>query len=183
MASLSPVKTLGGIGSILVFIPFVSLVGYILVIVAVKDISDELQDKKIFDNVLIAAVTGIVVAIAGASVIVFGTIWAAFTQGLSAIFGVGTGLLIAWVFLIISAIYLRRAYDTMSQRLGVSSFRTAATLYLVGAILTIVLIGFVLLFVGQILQAAAYFSIPERPPLASGSSWDSDTDWFDGTSI
>jgi hypothetical protein len=59
----------------------------------------------------------------------------------------------------------------MSQRLGVSSFRTAATLYLVGAILTIVLIGFVLLFVGQILQAAAYFSIPERPPLASGSSW------------
>jgi len=63
------VKTLGGIGSILVFIPFVSLVGYILVIVAVKDISDDLQDKKIFDNVLIAAVTGIVVvAIAGASV-------------------------------------------------------------------------------------------------------------------
>ena len=82
MASLSPIKNLGGIGSILVFIPFVSLVGCILVIVAVKGISDELQDKKMFDNVLIAAVTGIViVAIAGASVIVFGTIWAPLASG------------------------------------------------------------------------------------------------------
>jgi hypothetical protein len=69
---------------ILVFIPFVSLVDCILVIVAVKGISDELQVKKIFDNVLIAAVTGIVVvAIAGASVIVFGTIWAPLASGSS----------------------------------------------------------------------------------------------------
>src|ERR1700730_6305053 len=47
-----------------------------------EGISDELQVKKIFDNVLIAAVTGIVVvAIAGASVIVFGTIWAPLASG------------------------------------------------------------------------------------------------------
>ena len=65
MATLSQAKTLGGVGSILIFIPFVSIVGYILIIVAVKDISDDLQDKSIFRNVVIAAATGIVGAIAG----------------------------------------------------------------------------------------------------------------------
>jgi len=75
-----------------------------------------------------------------------------------------TGLLVAWVFLIVSALFLRRAYGTMSSELGVGTFRTAAALYLVGAALTIVVVGFILLLVAQILQAMAYFSIPDQPP-------------------
>ncbi len=163
MASLSQAKTLGGIGAILVFIPYVSLVGYILIILAVKDISDYLQDKTIFNNVLIAAVTGIVGAIAAASVAI--TI---FVTSLAALSGVVVGLFVAWVFLIISSLYLRRAYNVMSLRLGVNTFRTAGTLYFIGAILTIVLVGLIVLFVAEILQAIAYFSIPEQPPQGVG---------------
>jgi uncharacterized membrane protein len=162
VASLSQAKTLGGIGAILIFIPFVSLIGYILIIVAVRDISQDLQDKTIFSNIVIAAVTGIVGALAGASVIAVGVFGA--DHGAGAV-SVGLGLLVTWIALIISAVFLRRAYSTMSQRLGVGNFRTAATLYFIGAILTIVLIGFILLFVAEILQAIAYFSIPDQPPM------------------
>jgi uncharacterized membrane protein len=164
MANLSQSKTLGGIGSILIFIPFVSIVGYVLIIVAIRDISQDLKDKTIFNNVLIAAATGIVGAVAGAAVIVFGAITGIFTAGISAFFGAITGLLIVWVFLIISAVFLKRAYDSMSQELGVKMFGTAATFYLLGAVLTIVLVGFILLFVAEIMQAIAFFSIPDRPP-------------------
>jgi uncharacterized membrane protein len=164
MATLSQAKTLGGVGSILIFIPFVSIVGYILIIVAIKDISDGLQDKTIFRNVVIAAVTGIVGALAGASVFAFGAVTGVLTGGVSAFLGIAVGLLVVWVFLIVSAVFLRRAYNSMAKELGVSMFSTAATLYLVGAALTIVLVGFVLLFVAEIVQAVAYFSIPNQPP-------------------
>jgi uncharacterized membrane protein len=161
MATLSQAKTLGGIGAILIFIPFVSLVGYILIIVAVRDISKDLQDKSIFDNIVIAAVTGIVGALAGGFVIVGGVL----RVGGAGILLVGAGLLITWIALVISAVFLRKAYDTMSKRLGIVTFKTAATLYLVGAALTIVLVGFILLFIAEILQAVAYFSIPDQPPM------------------
>jgi len=163
MATLSQAKVLGGVGAILIFIPFVSLVGYILIIVAVRDISNDLQDREIFHNIVIAAGTGIVGAIAGALVVFIGVLGSSFTFGLSGAAGVAFGLLIAWISLVVSAVFLRRAYGTMATRLGVGTFRTAATLYLVGAALTIVLVGFVLLFVAEILQAIAYFSIPDQP--------------------
>jgi uncharacterized membrane protein len=169
MATLSQAKTLGGIGSILIFIPFVSIVGYILVIVAVKQISDDLQDKAIFRDLVVAAATGIIGALAGAFV-VFGSLLA-FGRSGSGIGGLLTGLLVVWVFLIVSAIFLRRTYAAMGQRLGVGSFKTAATLYLVGAILTIVVVGFLVLFIAEVVQAVAYFSIPDRPPMQEADAF------------
>ena len=72
MATLSQAKTLGGVGSILIFIPFVSILGYVLLAVAVKEISDDLGDPSIFRNILIAVGTGIIGALAGAGVIFLG---------------------------------------------------------------------------------------------------------------
>ena len=170
MATLSQAKAVGGIGSILIFIPFVSLVGWIMVVIAVKEISDDLQDKTIFNNLLIAALMGIVGALAGAFVVVVGLMGSAFTLGASSIAGILGGLFIAWIFLIISAVFLRRAYDTMGTRLGVSTFKTAATLYLIGAALEIVLVGFLLLFIAEIIQAVAFFSIPDQPVMQAGAA-------------
>jgi len=114
--------------------------------------------------VVIAAATGIVGALAGAAVFVFGAVTGILTGGVSAFLGIAAGLFVVWVFLIVSAVFLRRAYNSMSKELGVGMFSTAATLYLVGAALTIVLVGFILLFIAEILQAVAYFSIPSQPP-------------------
>ena len=63
MASLTSAKTLGGIGGILVFIPGVSLVGWILILVALNEISDVVRDRSIFDDALIAGITAIIGAV------------------------------------------------------------------------------------------------------------------------
>ncbi|MGH9917819.1 MAG: hypothetical protein ACRD6W_02940, partial [Nitrososphaerales archaeon] len=64
MATLSRARTLGGIGAVLVLIPFVSVVGYVLIIVSVRDISRALQDRAIFRNMVVAAGSGMVGALA-----------------------------------------------------------------------------------------------------------------------
>ncbi len=43
-------------------------------------------------------------------------------------------------------------------------FGTAALLYLIGAALTIILVGFLLIFVAQILFIVAFFSLPDQLP-------------------
>ncbi|MEM2270585.1 MAG: DUF996 domain-containing protein, partial [Nitrososphaerota archaeon] len=67
MASLSQAKAMGGVGSILVLLSFVpsvgfvlGLVGLVLVLIAVKQISDAVNDREIFNNVLIAVILQIV---------------------------------------------------------------------------------------------------------------------------
>jgi len=161
MSKLGDAKTLGGIGSILLLIPGISIVGYILVLIAGKYVSDDLGDKSIFDNLLYAVIAGIIGVAAGAFIFFTGAIFGILTLGFGAILGLFGGLLIAWLFLIISSIFIRRSFDTMATRLNVGSFRTAGLLYFIGAILTIILIGFVILLVAYILQIVAFFSIPE----------------------
>jgi len=164
MSKLGDAKTLGGIGSILILIPVVSIVGYILVLIATKYVSDELGDKTIFDNMLYAAITGIIGAVAIAFIFITGAILSTITFTFSAIAGVIVGLAIAWIALIISSIFIRRAYDTMAAKLNIGTFRTAGLIYFVGAILTIVFVGLLILFVGIILQIIAFFAIPDSVP-------------------
>jgi len=164
MSKLGDAKILGGIGSILLLVPGVSIVGYILILIATKYVSDELGDKSVFDNMLYAVIAGIVGAIGAASIILSGAAFSAITFSTSAIAGIIVGLAIAWIALIVSSIFIRRAYDTMATRLNVNMFKTAGLLYFIGAILVIVLVGFLILFVAAILQIVAFFSIPEIAP-------------------
>ena len=164
MGKLSEGKTLGGVGSILQIIPGVSIVGYILTLMGVKYISDELQDGSIFTDMLYAAITGIVGVAVAVFFVLFGVAAARFTLGVSAIGGILGFLAVAWVALLVSAIFVRRAFEKMANRLNVPTFRTAGTLYLVGAVLVIVLVGFVVLFIAYILQVVAFFSIQENAP-------------------
>src|SRR5207247_10926525 len=67
------------------------------------------------------------------------------------------------VFLIVSSIFLKRAYDKTAQRLNVGAFATAGLLYLIGALTVIVLVGFLILLIAMIFQIVAYFSTPDQP--------------------
>ncbi len=168
MGSLSSAKTLGGVGGILVFFPFVSLVGWILILLATKEISETVQDKTIFDDALLAAITAVIGAVVFGVFVFSGAIRGLFLPGPFGIGGVGfLGFLVIlgafWVFTIISAIFLKRSYEKISQRLNVSAFATAGLLYLIGAALTIVIVGFLILLIALIFQVVAYFSIQDRP--------------------
>ena len=165
MSRLGDAKLLGGIGSILLLIPGINIVGYILLLIGCKYISDELGDKSIFDDMLYAVIAGIVGVVAAAAIIFTGALFSSVTFAASAIGGVIAGLLIAWVALIISSIFIRRAYEKIATRLNVGTFRTAGMLYFIGAILIIALgLGFIVLFVAAIVQIIAFFSIPDMAP-------------------
>lgn len=181
-------KTIGGVGSLLVLLSFVptvggvfGLIGFVMVLIAIKYISDELRERKIFNDMLIAVVLAII-GIAFGSLVVMGTVLNAFANGyfstamvpsssvtMAQWIAFGTslalGLFAAWVFLIASAVFIRRSYKIIGARLNVDTFGTAGTLYLIGAATAVVGVGFVILLVAQILTAVAFFSIREEPPI------------------
>jgi uncharacterized membrane protein len=175
MASLSSAKTLGGVGGILVFIPVLSLVGWILILLATKEISEVVKDKTIFDDALLAGITAVIGAVIFAFVFALTVFTGSvaggpFVPGPFAFSGLFLGVLATfWVFTIISAIFLKRSYEKIAQRLNVSAFGTAGLLYLIGAALTIVFIGFLIIIIALIFQVVAYFSIQDRPPTTGWS--------------
>ncbi len=183
MVSLSDAKTLGGIGSILMLVSIIPsafgvlwIVGLVLVLISVKYISEVLEDKTVFNNLLISVILVVIGVIITAAVAIFSYIsmfryatvpWMGmgprFYESLIAVL---LALIPLWIFSIISTLYLRKSYNTIASRLNINMFSTTGTLYLVGAVLTIVFVGFIIIFVAEILQAVAFFSIPEKVPQA-----------------
>jgi uncharacterized membrane protein len=181
MGSLSQAKVMGEVGSILVVLAFiptvgfvVSIIGFVLMLIAVKYISDALNDSSLFTNVLIGIILAIV-GVAIGSLVVIGAVLrfiglSRLTPGTTPVptnifglvLGVLAGLAVMWIMFTVGAYFQRKSYNTIATRLDVGMFRTAALLYLIGAALTIILIGFILLFVAQILFIIAFFSIREN---------------------
>lgn len=193
--TLESSKNLGGIGAILMVIgtlPFagfytgiISLAGLILVLIAIKGLSDHYDDASIFNNVLygvIIAIVGVAISLTiiitsavnwltslgidisnwndwavfqrmdWPSIINFETIWPYMTYILAS-------LVLLFVCMIITAIFLRRSLTTLSDKTRVHMFATTGTLTLIGAILIIVAIGFIILWIALILLAVSFFSI------------------------
>ena len=189
MASLSQAKTLGGIGSILALLsgllfwaPYSSgivllIVGLVLMLIAVKNIADTVGDQPIFNNMMysvILAIIGPVIAavVAFVAAASFLSAFRGFTPGttsfssgfFAAIGFIILAVVILWVCILISTIFLKRSYDTVATKLRVDVFRTTGLLFLIGAATLIVAVGVVILFIAAILQVVAFFSIPEQLP-------------------
>ena len=187
MGSLSEAKTLGGVGSILILLSFVptvggilAIIGFVLVLVAVKYISDSVGDRTIFNNMIIAVILAII-AIIALVVVVLGSIlrfvglgggfMGPFTPSnplpsdvIGLIVSIFLGLVVAWVLYLVSAVFLRRIFSSIASRLNVGMFGTVGLLYLIGAATLIILVGIIILFVAEILQIVAFFSIPDQAP-------------------
>jgi uncharacterized membrane protein len=189
MSSLSQAKVLGEVGSILVVLAIiptvgfvVSVIGFILMLIAVKYISDALNDSSVFTNVLIGIILAIVGIVIGGLVVIGAVLrfigLSSLTSGttpvptnvVGLVVGVLAGLAVMWIMFTVGAYFQRKGYNTIATRLNVGMFRTAALLYLIGAALTIILIGFIVLFVAQILFIIAFFSISENMVSTAPSS-------------
>jgi uncharacterized membrane protein len=195
MGSIGQAKTLGEIGSILVLLGFipavgsvVAIIGFILILIAVKYISDSLQDHAIFSNILIAIVLAIIGAAVGGIVVagsvfrfmgmnnfIFGTrpVTTTTPTGLGGLIGgVIAGLAVIWVMFIVAAYFQKKSYDEIATKLNVGMFRTAALVFFIGAALVIILVGFLLILIAQILFVVAFFSIKEveAPVPATGTA-------------
>ncbi len=157
----------------------VAIIGFILILIAVKYVSDVLTDRTIFNNMIIAVILAIVgfvaffVAVVGAiySFVGLGG-FSSFMPGtvpsagfIALITSVIIGWVIAWVFFLVGSIFLKRSYDSVAMKLNVGMFHTTGLLYLIGAALTIIFVGLIIVFIAEILQIVAFFSIPEQMPM------------------
>jgi uncharacterized membrane protein len=165
----------------------VGLIGSILILVAVKKISDAVNDREIFKNVLMAVIipwvaVGVVSAV-GLGIVMYAVPIIADGNYLAEGGYSGTDVALpplptfldlpivtltmvfgTWAALIASARFFKRGYERIAVRTGTKTFRTVGRLYFYGALLVIVLIGAILAFIAVILQIKAFFSLPESPP-------------------
>jgi len=165
MADFKENKSLASIGSILLCIPMVDVVGLILLLISSKHLAEHYKDVNIFRNFLSGGISGII----GSSV------------SLISLFLTLTGvldiaillLMMAVAFSLMSVLYYRKALNALAGYSGVNLFRTAGTLLLVGAIMSIIFIGVIFTVVGLIFLAFAFSSIKEAPQTVSSPSFSS----------
>ena len=174
-----------------VYSAILGLVGLILVLIAMKGLADHYNDAGIFNNALygiLSIIVGVIVfAIAAFMTLIdffrevgveLNEAWtdpAAISQfqfqdnmAFEAVAGhIGAlllSLVILFVFVIVAAIFLRKSLNTLSEKTRVGMFGTTGLILLIGAVLTIIAVGAILIWVSYILLAVAFFSIkPEQP--------------------
>jgi len=182
-------KTLGGVGALLVVIGFLGffgsgyaglliLVGAILTLIALKGFSDHYNEGGIFNNALyslVTAIVGVVAFIATIIIMVIQTVLTGFTwtdpmaiqqyfmEHMTDLWSIIATLIIAFVvlfvFFIVTAIFARKSLSLLSAKTGEKIFETAGLLWLIGAVLTIIAVGLILIWVAWILIAVGFFSI------------------------
>jgi len=203
-------KNLGGVGALLLFIgPLVAivypaggligLVGFILVLIALKSFADDYKEASIFNNSLygfILSIVGGVVFVAALFVILVSfftdvlgielatafsdptafsnidwmeaIVWENLAVHIGALLG---SFVVLFIFAVVAAIFYRKSLTTLAEKTGVGLFGTAGLLLLIGALLTIILIGVVLIWISFLLVAIAFFSMKptavEPPPSPS----------------
>jgi uncharacterized membrane protein len=142
-------KILAGIGSLILG----TIVGIILFMIGMKGLSEHYKDKRIYDGLI----TGGVLLIVS---------WILFFVGASFIwvFFIGIPIIIAaFVLAILSVKYVRNCLHALADQSGENMFRTAGTLIWIGALLSIILVGFILIWVGFIIAAVGFFTLKVTP--------------------
>jgi uncharacterized membrane protein len=177
--SLEYSKTLAGEGAILLLLSLVpyagwifGIIGVILLLRGMKELSNYYQDEEIYKNSLTGvkfyivalvaagvAIAAIVIGVGSATGFTFKT---AFVPTVG--FGIGliaflAGLVVAFVFYVLATSHLRKSFNTLAQKSGEASFTTAGNLLWWGAILSIVLVGLVLIFIAWIFATIGFFTM------------------------
>ncbi|MEM2552130.1 MAG: DUF996 domain-containing protein [Sulfolobales archaeon] len=173
------------------------IVGLVFLLIALRKLSDVAKDESIFRNALIAIILG-VAAIVIAPLVILSALVGLFSTAmrsqepiaitgtsipgilqtqttippgfLGLLASIAIALIAFWVFLIASSYFLYKSYKSVSLQTGVGLFSTAGLLYLVGSVLTIILVGLVVILIAIVLQTVAFFSLPGsfKKPETSG---------------
>ena len=166
----SNVKILGGLGSLFIvlsFIPYVGavlgLAGLILLIIAVKQFAEKEGRGEVFSTFLRGILVSIIGDIIG-GVILFAGIGsaAAGNSGALSYLITGIGGVIIYAASVYGNYYIKKAYEEIALITGNTLFAWAGKLLFWGALLVIILVGSIVMWVGWILSAVAFFTTEEK---------------------
>jgi uncharacterized membrane protein len=154
-------------------------------LIGLKGLADYYSEVGIFNNALYAVITAIVGVVAFAAVAFIALVdflaelglslgniadWSAELSGMDwASVGLNVignfvayiflALVVLFVFVLITAILLRKSLGLLSAKSGVGLFGTTGLLILVGAVLTIIAIGLILIWIATLILAIAFFTM------------------------
>ena len=164
------------------------IVGLILTLVSLKGFADYYSEAGIFNNFLYGTIAGIVGIVVAGLAFVF-VVFTMLTDFLYSIFPTWNGdlssltgltpdvtaidptaimpflsaflliLVILFFTAIIVAIFMRKSLNSLSAKAGVGLFGTTGLLLLIGAVLTIIAIGFILIWIALLIMTIAFFSM------------------------
>jgi uncharacterized membrane protein len=134
-----------------------------------KNLAEHYRDDGIYRNALYGFIFGIVGVVAVAFVVItlfFG--WFFEVGSFSGILGaIILTFVVVFIFYVLEAVYCRRTLDSLADKSGEKMFDPAGLLLLIGAALTIILVGLIIVFSAWILVAVAFFSIREPATLVA----------------
>jgi uncharacterized membrane protein len=174
--NISTQKMLGGIGYILILLSWMprigvllSLVGAVLWLISMYQLSNILRKPSIFQKVLIYLILGIIgVLIALAFGLMAGISLFTLVRGeTGAVLGLGLGvvvaIVVAYATLVVSAYFYKEAYEILAQAMAHNLFKIGGLLFFIGAITTILFgLGLLLMLVSNIVLAVAFFTAPNE---------------------
>ena len=164
------VKILGGLGSlflVLSFIPYLGAVlgiaGLVLLIIAVKQFAEKTGRSEIFSAFLRGILVSIIGGVIGGVIVLAGLgSTAAGNSGVLSWLMAGIGGTIVYVSSVYGNYYIKKAYEEMALLTGNTLFVWAGKLLFWGAVLVVVLVGSIVMWVGWILSAVAFFTTEEK---------------------
>ncbi|MCA1902354.1 MAG: DUF996 domain-containing protein [Candidatus Hydrogenedens sp.] len=183
-------KNFGLLGTVFILltpIPYIgfllSIAGIILLLISMYNFSQIYNDKNIFNKFLIGWVMGFV-GIFIALILGLGSLLPAMLLSESsgredagmAMFGFGIifAILIFYIIFVFGSYFYKQSFDLLGQYTGVNLFNLAGNIIFWGAVGIILFgLGFLAMYVGWILIAVAFYSIPqskETPPPQPTSS-------------
>lgn len=167
------------------------LVGLILLLLGMKGLAEYYREAGIFNNALYGTITGIVGVVVFVAILITAVLgfisniipnwngdWTSIGQinpadistniGLSTIGPFVAAILVSFVvlfvFVLVGALLYRKSLNLLREKTGVGMFGTAATLLLIGGVLTIIGIGLILVWIAVLLVAIAFFQLRPTPP-------------------
>ena len=157
------------------------LIGIIFVLIAIKGYGDAYKEGSIFQNTIYTIVFEIIGFVVFIGVVIYGamgflsslgftsiTDFSSWTQVewqnvinmsniLPFIGAIVLGLVVLFAFTVIASLYFRKAMKTLSEKTGVHLFHTTGTVFFIGAILTIIFFGFIIIWISFILLMIAFY--------------------------
>ncbi|WP_337861163.1 DUF996 domain-containing protein [Ferroplasma sp.] len=177
---LESARTFGIIGIILQFIGvggdaflhglgfLISIVGFIFLLIAFKNISKYYNNPEPFRYMLYSLISSIVLGALSAALIALVLIpifLASLTSGIGFIKLIELLLfifLMAIVIILLPVIFEYIACNSVSELTGIDDFHTAALLLLIGIILTIIVVGIILILIGIIFLIIGFNKLPDE---------------------
>ena len=143
-----------------------NIVGVILIFMGMKGLAEYYKDESIYSDALRGLIFLIIAAFAIAVAVPIFAISGMFNIFKLGPFGVGFELLalflmvvLVFIFYVLAAMNLRKVFNSLAKKSGEHMFETAGALLFFGAIFTILLVGFLLIFLAWIIATIAFFSI------------------------